>query len=213
MPPLLNFTMMTSPLLALLNARFPVQLDRQDARDVCISLLCLLSVSEPVDICSCVTCAGSVPLDILRRQRNMAPQALRDQPHLKPCSVCSTPRSVLVRCQFDATGKWHFVCPATCWKDSSIAGGVVDGDGSNPYYRYGGMWKDKKNAVSAKKPKRSPKTGAGADATHVVWQEEGQKYTRNDIVQHAGNNWICRKSHISCEADEPGKYDRCWKEA
>ena len=27
-------------------------------------------------------------------------------------------------------------------EDSAVAGGVVDGDGSNPNYRYGGLWKN-----------------------------------------------------------------------
>ncbi|THV45284.1 hypothetical protein BGAL_0507g00090 [Botrytis galanthina] len=35
-----------------------------------------------------------------------------------------------------------------CWKD--VSGGKVDGDGKHPEYRYGGMWKNKHEAVSAK---------------------------------------------------------------
>lgn len=76
-----------------------------------------------------------------------------EKDHRKPCTLCTTPRDVLVRCQIDNTGKWHFVCPGACWK--RVSGGVVDGDKSeaHKWYRYGGMWKNKYEAVSAKKPK------------------------------------------------------------
>lgn len=46
--------------------------------------------------------------------------------HRKPCTLCHTPRDVLVRCQIDSTRKWHFVCPGACWR--SVSGGVVDGN-------------------------------------------------------------------------------------
>lgn len=58
----------------------------------------------------------------------------------KCCTLCNTARGVLVRCQVDATGKWHFVCPGACWK--AVSGGVEDAKGLKdeyPYYRYGGM--------------------------------------------------------------------------
>ncbi|KAF2087185.1 hypothetical protein K490DRAFT_6942, partial [Saccharata proteae CBS 121410] len=70
----------------------------------------------------------------------------------KPCTICTTPRDVLVRCQTDSTGRWHFVCPGTCWRD--VSGGRVDGDGEHPDYRYGGMWKNKHEGVSAKRKKK-----------------------------------------------------------
>lgn len=76
-----------------------------------------------------------------------------EKDHRKPCTLCAEPRDVLVRCQIDDTGKWHFVCPGRCWKQ--VSGGVIDGDKSeeHQWYRYGGMWKNKHEAVSAKKPK------------------------------------------------------------
>ncbi|KAL1797825.1 hypothetical protein ACET3X_004431 [Alternaria dauci] len=57
----------------------------------------------------------------------------------------------------DESQKWHFVCPGTCWK--SVSGGIEDAKGMQdeyPYYRYGGMWKDRSadGPVSAKKPKK-----------------------------------------------------------
>lgn len=84
--------------------------------------------------------------------------------HRKPCTVCNTPRDVLVRCQIDESGQWHFVCPGACWK--AVSGGVIDGDDQHIYYRYGGMWKNKHAGVSAKKPKsKKTKYGPSQGAT------------------------------------------------
>jgi hypothetical protein len=58
----------------------------------------------------------------------------------KQCTLCSTPRPVLVRCQIDDTATWHFVCPGACWK--KVSGGVEDAkglEGEYPWYKYGGM--------------------------------------------------------------------------
>ena len=68
------------------------------------------------------------------------PKSNESDTHDKPCTLCSTPRQVLVRCQIDETGKWHFVCPGKCWKE--VSGGVEDAKGfesDHPFYRYGGM--------------------------------------------------------------------------
>ncbi|KAI9640378.1 hypothetical protein NHQ30_011123 [Ciborinia camelliae] len=96
-------------------------------------------------------------------------------PHSKPCTICHTHRDVLIRCQVDETKKWHFVCTGKCWKD--VSGGEVDGDGKHPDYRYGGMWKNKHEAVSAKikgKAKdRNRKKGVGKSEGDVVGGEEG----------------------------------------
>lgn len=78
-------------------------------------------------------------------ERRTSPQSSK---HQKLCTLCSTPRAVLVRCRIDPTQKWHFVCPSTCWK--KVSGGVQDGVPDKPWYQYGGMWKDKHEAVSAK---------------------------------------------------------------
>lgn len=61
-------------------------------------------------------------------------------PGSKNCTLCSIPRNVLVRCQIDDTGRWHFVCPGSCW--NSVSGGEIDARGhkdEHPFYRYGGM--------------------------------------------------------------------------
>ena len=78
-------------------------------------------------------------------ERPASPQSSK---HQKLCTLCSIPRSVLVRCRIDPTQKWHFVCPGKCWK--KVSGGVQDGVPDKPWYQYGGMWKDKHEAVSAR---------------------------------------------------------------
>jgi hypothetical protein len=85
----------------------------------------------------------------------------------KPCDRCQTLSNVLIRCQTrafdgsiddpnagDGDGKWYLLCPGKCWMIAS-GGGVVDGsdEARKTGYRYGGSWKNKKGAFSAKKPK------------------------------------------------------------
>jgi hypothetical protein len=86
--------------------------------------------------------------------------------HSKPCSLCATRRDVLIRCQIDESGKWHLICTGKCWKD--VSGGVVDGDGAeeHKFYHYGGMWKNKHEAVSAKKPKGVGLMKEAGDSAH-----------------------------------------------
>jgi len=81
-------------------------------------------------------------------------EAQPEKDHRKPCSVCNTPRDVLIRCQIDASGTWHFVCTGACW--TKVSGGVVDGDGAagHAHYKYGGMWKNKHEGASARMPRR-----------------------------------------------------------
>ena len=83
-------------------------------------------------------------------KRSLSPSA-----HRKPCSICHIHSDVLVRCRIDDTPTWHFVCPKKCWK--GVSGAVIDGDSEHPYYKYGGMWKNKHAGVSAKKPKPKKK--------------------------------------------------------
>ena len=59
----------------------------------------------------------------------------------KACDLCSRDVDLLVRCQIDSSPDWKMVC-GKCWKTPQVAGGVVDGDGSNEHYRYGGVWKN-----------------------------------------------------------------------
>lgn len=108
----------------------------------------------------------------------------------KPCTLCHTPRDVLVRCQIDESGNWHFLCPGSCWK--KVSGGVIDGDNSDEhkFYRYGGMWKNKHEAVSAKKPKAKSskvkpessgdKSVTGADSTASAEVDSADGNTSND---------------------------------
>ena len=72
----------------------------------------------------------------------------------KLCEGCGKPSDVLIRCRKDDTDKWYLLCPGKCWKEAS--GGKVDGTADTPFYRYGGVWKNKKAATSGKKPKHVP---------------------------------------------------------
>ena len=139
----------------------------------------------------------------------------------KPCTLCEKPRDVLVRCQIDDTARWHFVCPGTCWQ--SVSGGKIDGDGAEDhrFYRYGGMWKNKHEAVSAKKPKKKCKAAdsGNGNASSALdgdgvkqWSDEHERYTRNDKVYWSDVIWICRRSHESEPSKLPSQSYRLWKE-
>jgi len=58
----------------------------------------------------------------------------------KACDTCAKGCDLLVRCQVDESKAWRLVC-GRCWKSAS--GGVADGDGAHPHYRYGGLWKNR----------------------------------------------------------------------
>ena len=120
------------------------------------------------------------------------------------------------------------ICPGKCWQD--VSGGVTDGDGAEEHknYRYGGMWKNKHEAVSAKKPRKKSKESrvdvAGAEAEEgsqktagkeeqSEWSGNGVKYSRNDEVMFEGELWICRKSHVSEEGKSLRELKNLWKEA
>ena len=59
----------------------------------------------------------------------------------KACDLCEREVDLLIRCQIDSAKAWKMVC-GRCWKTPAVANGVVDGDGTNPHYRYGGLWKN-----------------------------------------------------------------------
>ena len=65
----------------------------------------------------------------------------------KACDYCNKGVDLLIRCQTDETKDWKMVC-GRCWKTPEVAGGVVDGDGTNPHYRYGGLWKNLHRAAA-----------------------------------------------------------------
>ena len=85
-----------------------------------------------------------------RKERKAAMKAARralrcgDAPRShgrKECNMCGRSVDMLVRCRVDASPQWKMVC-GRCWKTPAVAGGVPDGDGSNPHYVYGGIWKN-----------------------------------------------------------------------
>lgn len=159
--------------------------------------------------------------------------------HRKPCTLCAQPRDVLVRCQIDSTGTWHFVCPGTCWK--RVSGGVVDGDADDEhkYYKYGGMWKNKHEAVSAKMKKGRGKRASPVrehgeceevamkssdevdmacvgvpenTTTEPMWQGAGTSYAKDDRVSVGERLWVCRKDHQSQDGKPPHVAQSLWKE-
>lgn len=62
----------------------------------------------------------------------------------KPCDECNRFVDLLIRCTSDASQQWHMLC-GRCWNTAS--GGVPDGDTEHPYYRYGGLWKNRAASV------------------------------------------------------------------
>jgi hypothetical protein len=59
----------------------------------------------------------------------------------KKCDMCYKSVDLLIRCTYDEAGAWKMVC-GKCW--SIASGGVVDGDADHPFYRYGGLWKNRR---------------------------------------------------------------------
>ena len=59
----------------------------------------------------------------------------------KQCDMCSKSVDLLIRCTYDESLDWKMIC-GKCWNVAS--GGVVDGDKDHPYYRYGGLWKNRR---------------------------------------------------------------------
>ena len=77
----------------------------------------------------------------LKEERRLARQGLADNTKgQKPCMMCQRPVDVLIRCTIDVTAKWNMVC-GKCW--NKVSGGVVDGDDEHPFYRYGGLWRNR----------------------------------------------------------------------
>jgi len=58
----------------------------------------------------------------------------------KPCDLCTKNVDLLIRCTVDESLQYKMVC-GKCWTD--VSGGVVDGDNKHPYYKYGGLWKNR----------------------------------------------------------------------
>jgi hypothetical protein len=157
--------------------------------------------------------------------------------HRKPCTLCATPCNVRIRCQIDSTRKWHLVCPGRCWK--AVSGGIVDGDGNeeHQFYRYGGVWKNKFEAVSGKKKKKKKSKKGGGKGVVPLWMGMGVKYSVGDRVRvdagggdvevegdveglregdeknlRGGKVWIAKRSHVSDDGKKPGLWAEGWEE-
>ena len=157
--------------------------------------------------------AESSAPDVLTKQAPEAPpkkskRSVSPSAYNKPCTICQTPRDVLVRCRVDESQIWHFVCPGKCWRN--VSGGQIDGL-DRPHYQYGGMWKNKHAGVSAKKPKAQSKR-VTADPSTRPWNPLRVRYTKNDKVFYKDLVWSCRQSHESGEKSAPDVAYRYWKE-
>lgn len=102
-----------------------------------------------------------------KARRAMSPEE-KAREKRKPCDICGKPVNLLVRCTCDSTQKWRMLC-GRCWNDAS--GGVPDGDAEHPYYRYGGLWKNRSAKITT--PSFSGKVQAkdivaSADAEEVI---------------------------------------------
>ncbi|KJX98756.1 hypothetical protein TI39_contig392g00025 [Zymoseptoria brevis] len=135
--------------------------------------------------------------------------------HNKPCTLCGVPRPVLVRCKIDETAKWHMVCPGKCW--ISVSGGQEDARGheaEHPFYKYGGMWKNKHadGPVSAKKPakvKRRQKEGRSGKKGEGGGPGEGGD---GDAESDDGHDGVSETSERAVSAKKPAKVKRRQKE-
>lgn len=77
----------------------------------------------------------------MKEERRLARQGMADVTKgQKSCTLCDRPVDVLIRCTIDVSKVWNMVC-GTCWK--KVSGGVVDGDKDHPFYRYGGLWRNR----------------------------------------------------------------------
>lgn len=102
------------------------------------------------------------------KEKRKATRAGLDPTHgQKPCSLCAKGSDLLIRCQTDASGEWRMVC-GRCWKLPSVANGVVDGDGSNPLYKYGGLWKNTHASSKGGQAGQPPARAGAAPAEAAV---------------------------------------------
>jgi hypothetical protein len=106
---------------------------------------------------------------------------LEPSPYSKPCSLCGRRRNVLIRCQIDSTKKWHFICTGKCWKQ--VSGGRIEGDADHREYKYGGMWKNKHEYVSARikgKAKAENKPRFGTQGPHRRHRKVGKNVKKEE---------------------------------
>ena len=76
-----------------------------------------------------------------KRQKRLKREGMaRGEEGNKGCEACGKSSEVLIRCQYDETRQWRLVC-GSCWR--RVSGGVPDGAENFPFYRYGGLWKNR----------------------------------------------------------------------
>ena len=126
-----------------------------------------------------------------------------DHPNNKPCTLCGRRQPVLVRCQIDETGTWHFVCAGRCWK--SVSGGVEDARGREdefPLYRYGGMCA----SPFCSRPKAY--TGKAADATGKKVMHSASLAVSDSLAMSLTENRMYRQERTSTPSSAPRNGNR-----
>jgi hypothetical protein len=120
-------------------------------------------------------------LEVLATELLEQDPKLEPSPHSKPCSLCGRLRDVLIRCQIDSTKKWYFICTGKCWKQ--VSGGRIEGDADHREYKYGAMWKNKHEYVSAKikgKAKAENKPKYGTQGPHRRHRKLGKNVKKEE---------------------------------
>lgn len=77
---------------------------------------------------------------------------------------------------------------------------MVDGDAEHPEYRYGGVWKNKKGAVSGKKPKgkyNRPKDEEAGKERETIKNEESVDEHVDVTDEEEGLEGLSDQSHNS----------------
>lgn len=133
-------------------------------------------------------------------------------PYSKPCDLCQRRRDVLIRCQTDESRKWPFVCRGKCW--TQVSGGRVSGDSAHPFYRYGGMWQNKHEAVSAKIKGKAKVRGQeladgykGPHRRHGHWRPKTKKTMGEVEIGDDDGGSDIEVSDVSDGVEELGEVD------
>lgn len=106
-----------------------------------------------------------------RAKKEMTPQEKADSKR-KQCDVCTKSVNLLVRCTIDFTQSWKMLC-GRCWRDAS--GGVPDGDADHPFYRYGGLWKNRSALVATPKFGGKMNSDSPLESENKAEEDDGEK--------------------------------------
>lgn len=156
--------------------------------------------------------SNSATLTELQATPGRADSKEEPSPFSKPCDLCQRRRDVLIRCQIDDTGKWHFVCTGKCW--TQVSGGIAEGNRDHPFYKYGGTWKNKHEYVSGKikgkaKAKSKEISGGfkGSHRRHGHWRPKTKKATGEVEIGDSDGGSDIEVSDLSDDFEALGEVD------